>query len=65
VTALPAETYVAPALRLALELGHPIYDCLYLATAIRHGTYVVTADRRFAAIAQRPGHAERIRLLST
>ena len=44
-------------------LGHPIYDCLYLAVAIRHQTHVITADRRFAAIGDRPEMSGRVRLL--
>jgi len=39
--------------RLAGDLGHPVYDCLYLALALRHGVPLVTADRRFAALAER------------
>ncbi len=38
---------------LANALGHPVYDCLYLAMAIREDTYVVTADRRFHAAVDR------------
>jgi predicted nucleic acid-binding protein len=34
------------ALSLALELGHPVYDCLYLALAEAEKTRVVTADER-------------------
>jgi len=37
------------AANLANTLGQPVYDCLYLAMAIREDTYVVTADRRFHA----------------
>ena len=33
----------------AHELGHPVYDCLYLALAEREQALVVTADRVFAA----------------
>ena len=43
------ETVGADAVRLALALGHPVYDCVYLALAHRIGATVVTADRRFAA----------------
>jgi predicted nucleic acid-binding protein len=39
----------ADALRLALLLAHPIYDCLYLALALQTHTPLVTADRRFVA----------------
>ena len=35
------------ALRLAHEIEHPLYDCLYLATAEAVGATVATADRRF------------------
>ena len=49
---------------LAHELGHPVYDCLYLALALREATYVVTADRRFHAAVQRaPALREAVRLL--
>ena len=37
------------AVRIAIELGHPAYDCMYLALAIRIGTAVVTADKRFVS----------------
>jgi predicted nucleic acid-binding protein len=52
------------AMRMALELEHPIYDCFYLAAAVQKDTYVVTADQRFfaKAVAQ-PVLSERIRLL--
>ena len=43
------------ALTLAAELDHPIYDCFYLALAIREDTYVVTADNRFASAVRRHG----------
>ena len=49
VATVPLEADVVAATRLAGELGHPVYDCLYLALALREDTYVVTADRRFAA----------------
>ena len=35
------------ALHLAHEIEHPLYDCLYLATAEAVGATVATADRRF------------------
>ena len=37
------------AVRIAVELGHPAYDCTYLALALRIGTKVVTADKRFVS----------------
>ena len=37
------------AMRMAAELGHSVYDCLYLAAALLRDTTLVTADQRFAA----------------
>ncbi|MYB54693.1 MAG: type II toxin-antitoxin system VapC family toxin [Acidobacteriia bacterium] len=37
------------AVRIAVELGHPAYDCMYLALALLIGAKVVTADRRFVS----------------
>ena len=37
------------AVRIALELGHPAYDCVYLALALLLGCKVVTADKRFVS----------------
>ncbi len=34
------------ALELALQLEHPVYDCMYVALAERHDAALVTADRR-------------------
>ena len=34
--------------RIALELDCPVYDCVYLAMAIRIGGIMVTADKQFA-----------------
>ncbi len=42
------ETVCAEAVRLALGLDRPVYDCVYLALAYRIGAQVVTADARFA-----------------
>jgi len=49
----PIEDDLPAAANLANTLSHPVYDCLYLAMAIRENTYVVTADRRFYAIVDR------------
>ena len=37
----------ASSARLARDLGHPVYDCFYLALAIHENYPVVTADTRF------------------
>jgi predicted nucleic acid-binding protein len=63
VASLPIEPHLERALALAMEIGHPIYDCIYLALALHHDTQVVTADRRFAAAA-RQEFAGRVRLLA-
>lgn len=52
VTTIPIEEDLMVASKLAHRLGHPVYDCLYLALALREGTHVVTADRRFWTMAQ-------------
>lgn len=37
---------VEPALEIALRLGHPVYDCVFLALADSTGLPLLTADRR-------------------
>jgi predicted nucleic acid-binding protein len=63
VASVATEPHLDQALRLAIETRHPVYDSLYLAVAIRYGTHVVTADRRFAAAMTAPDLAGRVRLL--
>jgi predicted nucleic acid-binding protein len=54
------------AMRLALELQHPIYDCFYLSAAMQRDTHVVTADRRFFEKATgQPDLADRVKLLNS
>ena len=61
----PIEIDMTAALDLAIQLNHPVYDCLYLALAMREGVQVVTADRKFYAVAQRhPIAASAVRLLA-
>lgn len=64
VASLAMEPYLDRALELATEIGHPVYDCVYLALALHHDTHVVTADRRFASVAGREGFAGRVQLLT-
>jgi predicted nucleic acid-binding protein len=40
------------ATNLAIDLGHPLKDCIYLALAMELGCDLVTADARFAAKAR-------------
>lgn len=56
---------VLPALTLAQDLQHTVYDCAYLAVALAVGCPVVTADQRFATIAAaHPTLAGRVLLLN-
>ncbi|MEX2238389.1 MAG: type II toxin-antitoxin system VapC family toxin [Dehalococcoidia bacterium] len=43
---VPWQPLLDPALELALVLQRPLYDCLYLALALRENTAMVTADDR-------------------
>jgi predicted nucleic acid-binding protein len=43
---VPAAGLIDVALPLALRTGRTVYDCLYLALAIRHRTVLVTGDLR-------------------
>ena len=64
VASLPLPPLLPTAMRLALDLNHPIYDCFYLAAALHRDTFVVTADRRLIAKAiAYPGCADRVRPL--
>ena len=50
-----AATLLRPAVRLAAELGHPIYDCVYLALAVSRSAVLATADERLRTGADRVG----------
>ena len=43
---LPTRSSMEAATRIAIELDHPAYDCVYLALAIHNGCKFVTADER-------------------
>jgi predicted nucleic acid-binding protein len=43
---LPTRSSMETATRIAIELGHPAYDCVYLALAIHNDCKLVTADER-------------------
>jgi len=60
---VPNEDLLPDALRLAIELSHPAYDCFYLALAIAEDDVLITADRRFHAACAGSPHAARVRLL--
>jgi predicted nucleic acid-binding protein len=64
VTPLGLPELLPVAMRLALDLRHPIYDCFYLSAALHRDTSLVTADRRLIEKATpEPALAGRIRLL--
>ena len=64
VASFAIEPQVPRALQIATEIGHPVYDCLYLALALDRGAIVVTDDRRFAAaVNSHPELTSRVRLL--
>ena len=64
------------AARIAVEMDHPVYDCLYLACADATTSVLITADHRFAKKAAgrssvevwaigSPGVADRIKMAAT
>ena len=46
IEVLPTRHLLQAATRLALDLDHPAYDCLYVALAVGRGCPLVTADER-------------------
>lgn len=58
------ETAALPrALELAVALGHPIYDCVYLALAEAVDDELLTADRRFVRAVKGTPFEARVREL--
>jgi predicted nucleic acid-binding protein len=51
----PSAVLLRLAARLAIELGHPVYDCLYLALATARSASLATADDRLGRTAARLG----------
>jgi predicted nucleic acid-binding protein len=49
VVILPSAAFLRQAFTIAIDLAEPIYDCVYLATALATDRTLVTADARFAA----------------
>ena len=54
VDLLASKRFLAGALRRAVRLNHPIYDCLYLEAAATLGLALVTADRKLLRLVE-PG----------
>jgi predicted nucleic acid-binding protein len=60
---VPSAEVLEPAMKLMVELEHPLYDCLYLALAINLRCPVLTADKKFADAATAAGYGANIDLL--
>jgi len=60
------ETPLVPrALGLAIELAHPVYDCVYRALAEANDDELLTADGKFISAVAGTPHAARVRKLGT
>ena len=51
ITLTPIADLLLAAARIAVELDHPLYDCVYLALAMREGFPLVTDDQRLLKVA--------------
>lgn len=60
---VPSQTLLSDGMRLAAQLDHSLYDCLYLVLAIAEDGRVVTADQKFYKAAARSGYGELVELL--
>ena len=63
LTFLPSMMFAPRALEIALDLGHPAYDCFYLALAEKLEGTVVTADTRFVRRCSDTAYRDLIRSL--
>jgi len=61
---VPARELVGEALRLGFRLRHPVYDCLYLALALREDCQLVTDDEEFHLSIDKSAFSGRSILLS-
>lgn len=62
LTLIPDERHLQRAIELALEIRHPLQDCLYLAVAEDNSGTLVTADPKFSERASKSYGA--VKLLS-
>ena len=62
ITLSPDEVDLAAAMELAIQIRHPLQDCLYLAVARRAHCALITADLKFGARAR--DVYEEVKLLS-
>ena len=64
VEIVPERFLLESAAKLAVELNHPAYDCVYLALALEQGCRFATADARFVRkVHQAPRRALRDRAI--
>lgn len=64
VMLLPSEALAESALDLALELGHPIYDCVFLALAQTLDFPLITADKRLWSQTRNTVFSDRVIMLA-
>ena len=65
VALVPSGELLEAALRLSLEIDHPVYDCLYMALALRNNIPLITDDRDlFRAARRKKAAAGHVVLLS-
>lgn len=60
---VPSQQLAAQAMDMARLLGHPVYDCFYLALAWRGDAMLITADYRFHTRASERGFLARLHRL--
>jgi predicted nucleic acid-binding protein len=61
---VPTELLLPQAMQLSRSLDHSVYDCCYLALAMRENAPLITADRRLIEVARRLPQAAEVILLS-
>ena len=60
---VPSRPLLDEAFRLSFRLGHPVYDCLFLALGLRENAPVITADRDFCKAAGNATFGDHVMLL--
>ena len=61
---VPTEALLPHAMQLSRALDHPVYDCCYLALAMREGSPLVSADDRLIRKVSGTSHEGRVLPLS-
>ncbi|MDT9165965.1 type II toxin-antitoxin system VapC family toxin, partial [Escherichia coli] len=57
---VPSSVVMKSAFTIALDLDHPVYDCLYLALAAARDCRLVTADARLLARLVKSPHRDHV-----